>query len=166
VGEWKEFYSDGATHVVRNYNDEGGYHGMFNVYYPDGSLRRSDRYKNDKLKEGKCYTASGADTSWFSYEIRPEFPGGEQKRIEYLLKKTVYPKAARETGIQGVVYASFVVEKDGSIGEVKILRGVHPLLDAEAIRVISAMPRWKPGLIDGRPVRVKYNMPMSFKLTK
>jgi protein TonB len=129
-------------------------------------LRRCDRYKNDKLKEGKCYTGSGADTSGFSYEIRPEFPGGEQKRIEYLLKKTVYPKAARETGIQGVVYASFVVEKDGSIGEVKILRGVHPLLDAEAIRVISAMPRWKPGLIDGRPVRVKYNMPMSFKLTK
>lgn len=164
VGEWRDLYSDGKTRVVRNYNSKGKYHGMFTVYYPDESLRRSDSYKNGKLKQGKCFTASGADTAWFAYEIYPEFPGGDRKRLEYLVNTVEYPKAAREAGIQGIVYVTFVVEKDGTISDVKILRGVHPLLDEETLRVIRGMPHWKPGLLDGKPVKVQFNMPLKFTL--
>jgi len=166
VGEWKDLYSDGKARVVRNYNNEGEYHGMFTVYYPDGSVRRSDSYKNGELKEGKCYTAAGADTTWFAYEIYPEFPGGDNKRFEYLVNSVVYPKGAREAGIQGIVYVTFVVEKDGSISDVKLLRGVHPLLDEETLRVMRGMPRWIPGRLDGRPVKVQFNMPLKFTLTR
>lgn len=164
VGEWKDLYPDGKTRVVRNYNSKGNYHGMFTVYYPGGSLRRSDRYKNGKVKEGKCYTASGADTAWFAYEIYPQFPGGDRKRLEYLVNTVEYPKVARESGIQGTVYVTFVVEKDGTIGQEKILRGVHPALDEETLRVIRSMPRWSPGLLDGKPVKVQFNMPLKFTL--
>ncbi len=166
VGEWRDFYSSGKVRVVRNYNDEGSYHGMFTVYYPNGAVRRSDRYKNGRLKEGKCFTASGADTAWFAYELYPEFPGDEKKRLDYLVNTVKYPKAAREAGIQGTVYVTFVVERDGTISNEKILRGVHPLLDEETLRVIRCMPRWKPGMLDGKPVKVQFNMPLKFTLTR
>jgi TonB family protein len=166
VGEWKDYYSDGKVRVVRNYNSEGKYHGSFKVLYHDGKVRRLDIFNNGKLKEGKCFTASGADTAWFAYQTQPEFPGGENKRMEYLTSSVVYPKAAREAGIQGIVYVTFMVEKEGNISDVKILRGVHPLLDEETLRVIRSMPLWKPGMIDGKPVRVRFNMPVKFTLAK
>jgi TonB family protein len=166
VGEWKDFYSDGKVRVVRNFNNEGKYHGSFKVLYPDGTVRRSDLFNNGKLTEGKCYKASGADTAWFAYETQPEFPGGENKRMEYLVNTVVYPKAAREAGIQGIVYVTFVVERDGTISNEKILRGVHPLLDDETLRVIRGMPRWITGRLDGKPVKVQFNMPLKFTLTR
>lgn len=98
-------------------------------------------------------------------ENMPEFPnGGMGELMKYLSANIRYPEAAHKAGIQGRVTVQFVVGKDGSIGNVSILRGVNADLDAEAIRVISSMPKWKPGTQKGEPVKVKYTVPVMFRL--
>ena len=97
-------------------------------------------------------------------EEMPQYPGGETAMMEYVAKNVVYPKEAQEKGISGRVFVGFIVEKDGSIGEVKLLRGIGGGCDEEAIRVIKGMPKWKPGKQEGKPVRVSYQMPINFKL--
>lgn len=99
-------------------------------------------------------------------ENMPEFPdGGMPGLMKYLSANIRYPEAAHKAGTQGRVTVQFVVGKDGSIGNVSILRGVDPALDAEAIRVISGMPKWKPGTQKGEPVNVRYTVPVMFRLT-
>lgn len=97
-------------------------------------------------------------------EKQPSFPGGEQARMEYLSENIEYPQLARESGIQGTVYVTFVVEKDGSITDVRVLRGIGGGCDEEAIRVVKNMPKWEPGEQRGKPVRVQFNMPIRFTL--
>lgn len=95
----------------------------------------------------------------------PEFVGGMDSLFAFLGKNLVYPKEAKKNGIQGRVFVGFVVGKEGVVREVKIIRGVHPLLDAEALRVVKLMPEWKPGILDGEPVSVSFNLPLNFNLT-
>ena len=97
-------------------------------------------------------------------ESMPQFPGGNKKMFEYLSKSIKFPPAAKANGIQGKVYVNFTVGKDGKIRDIKILRGVHDLLDKEAIRVVKAMPKWKAGKQRGKPVSVSYNLPINFQL--
>ena len=106
-----------------------------------------------------------ADGEVFSVvEDEPEFPGGVEALYKYLAENIKYPVLAKEKGTQGRVYVTFVVEKDGSVTDAKVLRGVSEEVDAEALRVINAMPKWKPGMQQGVPVRVQYNIPIIFKL--
>ena len=98
-------------------------------------------------------------------ESMPEFPGGTQALFKYLSENVKYPVIAQENGIQGRVICQFVVNRDGSIVDVEVVRsGGDPSLDKEAIRVIKSMPKWKPGQQRGKPVRVKYTVPVNFKL--
>ena len=97
-------------------------------------------------------------------EQMPEFPGGAQALFGFVAKNIHYPKAAEDAGIQGRVIVTFVVMKDGSIGEVKVAKGVSPELDGEAVRCVKSMPKWKPGMQKGQAVNVKYTMPLSFRL--
>ena len=98
-------------------------------------------------------------------ETMPEFPGGQQALFKYLSENVKYPVIAQENGIQGRVICQFVVNKDGSIVDVEVVRsGGDPSLDKEAIRVIKSMPNWKPGKQRGKAVRVKYTVPVNFKL--
>lgn len=97
-------------------------------------------------------------------ESMPEFPNGMKELYIYLGNNIKYPVMAKESGIQGKVYVTFVVEKDGSITDVKVLRGIGGGCDEEAIRVVAAMPKWKPGKQRGKPVRVQYNLPVRFTL--
>ena len=92
------------------------------------------------------------------------FPGGEFKMVEYLRDNLIYPEPAREKGIEGKVYVQFVVEEDGSITNVKIMRSVNKWLDAEAFRVIKSMPKWNPGTQNGKPVRTTMMLPINFKI--
>ena len=107
---------------------------------------------------------SEEDTVYQIVEEMPQFPGGENALMEYVSKNVVYPEEAKEKEIQGRVFIGFVVEKDGSIGEVKVLRGIGGGCDEEAVRVIKGMSKWKPGLQKGKPVRVSYQIPIYFKL--
>ena len=97
-------------------------------------------------------------------EKMPEFPGGNAALMSYLAKNIKYPTIAQENGTQGRVIVQFVVNKDGSIVDAKVARSVDPYLDKEALRVINSMPKWNPGMQRNKPVRVKYTVPVMFRL--
>ncbi len=97
-------------------------------------------------------------------EEKPSFPGGQAALMSFLSSNIKYPVVAQENGVQGRVIVGFVVERDGSITDVKVMRSVDPSLDREAQRVVKAMPRWKPGKQNGSAVRVKYTVPVVFRL--
>ena len=97
-------------------------------------------------------------------EEMPGYPGGDAKMYEYLGKNIKYPQIARESSIQGRVFVNFVVEPDGSVTNVKVLRGIGGGCDEEAMRVVKSMPKWKPGKQRGKAVRVSYTLPVVFKL--
>lgn len=96
----------------------------------------------------------------------PKFPGGEQKLMEYIAKNITYPQEARDKGIEGRVFIGMVIEKDGSVSNVKVLRGIGGGCDEEAVRVIKALPKWTPGKMKGEPVPVSYQIPINFKLAE
>ncbi len=97
-------------------------------------------------------------------EQMPSFPGGDAALMQYLSSHVKYPVVAQENGVQGRVIVSFVVERDGSITDVRTARSVDPSLDKEAMRVVKSMPRWNPGKQNGQAVRVKFNVPVMFRL--
>lgn len=97
-------------------------------------------------------------------ENMPDFPGGQAALMQYLAKNIKYPTIAQENGTQGRVIVQFVVNRDGSIVDAKVVRSVDPYLDKEALRVINTMPKWKPGMQRGKPVRVKFTVPVMFRL--
>ena len=110
--------------------------------------------------------APSNDSIYQIVDEMPQYPGGEKAMMEYVAKNVKYPQEAKDKEIQGRVFVSFVVEKDGSVSTVKVLRGIGGGCDEEAVRVVSSMPKWKPGIKDGKPVRVSYMMPLNFKLTE
>jgi tonB family C-terminal domain len=97
-------------------------------------------------------------------EVMPQFPGGQIAMLKYIMENIKYPEQAMKEGIQGRVAVRFIVEKDGSISDVKPILSVHPLLNKEAVRVVKSMPKWSPGKQNGKPVRVRFNVPVMFKL--
>ena len=102
-------------------------------------------------------------SGWINVE--PMFPGGEEARMKFLADNLKYPEELRDSAIVGRVWIGFVIEADGSITEVKVLRSLHQLLDGEAVRVTKLMPKWKPGTQRGKPVRAVFRMPVQFTLT-
>ena len=105
-----------------------------------------------------------ADKVFDVVEQMPSFPGGDAALMTFLSTNVHYPVVAEENGIQGKVILTFVIERDGSISDVEVVKSVDPSLDKEAVRVIESMPRWKAGTQNGEPVRVKYTMPVTFRL--
>jgi protein TonB len=95
-------------------------------------------------------------------EDMPEFPGGQEGLQNYMQEHVVYPEIAKKDKIQGTVFINFTIAKDGNVKDAQVLRGVHPELDKEALRVINEMPKWKPGMQKGKPVNVSYNLPVRF----
>ena len=97
-------------------------------------------------------------------EMPPSFPGGQAALLAWIASHVNYPQKAMESRIEGRVIVGFVIECDGSVSQAKIIRSVDPLLDDEAIRVVMGMPKWTPGRQNGKNVRVKYNVPVNFRL--
>lgn len=111
--------------------------------------------------EGEVY----ADDEIFAVvEEMPSFPGGDAALMSYISKSIKYPSIAQENGIQGRVICTFVINRDGKVTNAEVIRSVDPSLDKEALRVINNMPTWKPGKQRGKPVRVKYTLPIVFRL--
>lgn len=104
------------------------------------------------------------DSVFVIVDVMPEFPGGDSELRKFIAKSVRYPEVAQQNGIQGKVYVTFVVEKDGSVARMKVVRGVDPSLDKEALRVVSSLPKWTPGKLKGRAVAVTYTVPISFVL--
>ena len=120
---------------------------------------------NGPISIKKLISGDSDDDVAMVIDVQPEFPGGVAALIQFLSRNMKYPSECRDSSIGGRVMVSFVVGKDGSILEPEVVRSVHPLLDAEALRVISLMPNWNPGTNQGKPVRVKYTVPINFSLS-
>ncbi|HWS00758.1 MAG TPA: TonB family protein, partial [Prolixibacteraceae bacterium] len=120
------------------------------------STQKSDQVKTPKQREDGVYVV---------VEEMPEFPGGELALRKFIGSEVKYPEDAKKNGIQGKVFVTFVVKEDGTVGNAKIARGVHPLLDNEALRVVSMLPTWKPGKQGGKAVSVSYTIPVQFALS-
>ncbi len=101
---------------------------------------------------------------FYIIEQKPEFPGGNETIHKWISEHLVFPKIAKENNIDGTVYVEFVIDIDGSVTDIKIIRGVDPSLENEAYRVVSMMPKWKPGKQNGKPVKVIFRLPIKFKL--
>ena len=108
--------------------------------------------------------AQDGRTVFSTPDVQPQFPGGAEALMDYLSHTIKYPKAAIKAGAQGRVILQFIVNEDGTVSGTKVVRSIHPALDAEAVRVVSSMPRWAPGKIGGKAVRVKYTIPVRFQM--
>jgi protein TonB len=97
-------------------------------------------------------------------EVQPEFPGGIEAMSKYLVENIAYPKDAKKANIQGKVYLKFVVDSKGNVRDAVIIKGVSESIDTEALRIVSAMPAWKPGTLGGKAVNVYYSLPLDFRL--
>jgi periplasmic protein TonB len=125
---------------------------------PDNSNKQGF---GDELLEGEV--GSGGGDAFFLLEVMPAFKGGGLEKFrEWIMRHAVYPQEAVDKKIRGTVVLSFVVEKDGSVSNVIILKGVNPLLDSEAVKAVSESPKWSPGLQRGQAVRVRYTIPVNF----
>ncbi|UTW66381.1 TonB family protein [bacterium SCSIO 12643] len=191
LGEWIGFFDDGDKEYTKHYNEEGKLHGTYVFYGSEKLVYDTGAYENgDKIGEWKYYFNSGKPSGVVVYEQgeavsatywnedgkevnpkkqvvnqEPVFPGGESEMYAFLGKNLRYPPDARDSDIQGRLYASFIIDENGEIIDIKILRGLCPSIDHEAIRVIKSMPNWLPGISENRKTRVKYNLPIVFKLS-
>jgi TonB family protein len=120
-------------------------------------------------KDGETWsddiTRLGQGVVYTLVDVMPEFIGGEAARNNFLANNIIYPKEARDKSIEGTVYISFIVDRDGSVTNVKLLKGIGGGCDEESIRVVKMLPKWIPGTLNGKPVRVLFNMPIYFKLS-
>lgn len=123
-----------------------------------------DKKVNEVSDKPPLKPADTKDDVFVVVEVAPQFPGGAEAQQAYFIQNIAYPADAKAKGIQGTVYVNFIIETDGSVSHAKVLRGVSPLLDNEALRVINNMPRWTPGSQRGEPVRVSFNLPIKFSL--
>lgn len=119
-------------------------------------------YAQDK-QNGNAVQGSDAEYAFEQLEVKPEFPNGNEGLAKYLSENIKYPKKALKNGVSGKVFVQFVIDKTGKVTNVVAVRGVEKSLDKEAVRVIKSMPKWKPGMKDGQPVKVKYTIPINFK---
>ena len=130
------------------------------MIYPYVEVTESD----DQLVVRKNDGVITKDSVYVILNLMPEYPGGNTALSTFLSTNLIYPAEAKQKSIQGRVYINFIVAKDGSIINSRVVRGIDPLLDNEALRVIKIMPKWNPGVKDGKPVDVSYVIPINFKL--
>jgi len=116
------------------------------------------------LNQAKAQDNSNKVYDFVSVEKQPAFPGGISKFYDYLAKEMKYPDAAKKNKTQGKIFASFIVEKDGTLTDVQVIRGLTTETDAEALRVLRKSPKWQPAQQKGIPVRVKYNIAVNFTM--
>ncbi len=150
-----------ATDLKVVENDEQPINEVGLINADDNANRAQETFVKVEVKEEEEVVE---EEVFLVVEDDPEFPGGLSALSQYLASNIKYPQLAKENNITGKVFVSFVVEKDGSVGQVKILRDIGGGCGAEAVRVVKAMPKWKPGKQRGKPVRTQFNLPVDFSL--
>ena len=157
------FHNTGKIKSEIEYQNNN-YHGKLKTYYDNGQLKRDENYLDGKLIDSRCYTLHGKDTTNYPYEVAASYPVGENALMRYISTNIKYPNKARKKGIEGVVYIKFIVNNLGEIEKCKIIKSVDPLLDNEAIRVVSEMGKWIPAEMDGEKNSMSFTLPIKFKL--
>ncbi|MCD7927016.1 MAG: TonB family protein [Bacteroides sp.] len=165
-GQCLTYFPDGSTRFIKIYNN-GQLNGKLQQYYPSGKLRRYEEYTNGRRIDGKLYAEDGSKLKYEPYMVMPEFPGGMEAFVLLLKNIMKYPKEAQQVKAEGRVLIQIMIDKDGTMTSPTLLQKVHPALDAEAIRVVNAIAqtyKWSPGRQDGETKRVKYVLPINFRL--
>ena len=162
-GKYQEWFLDGTKRMECNYKNDQ-LDSIFNQFYPTGQLKRTEVWKEGKWLSGKCYNIDGSETAYCSYQKFAEYKGGLPALFKYLSVNVRYPVEAQSKGIEGRVFVSFVIDKTGQIAKIKLAKGVNKYLDAEALRVVSKMPDWEPGRLEGEVVNMEFTLPVNFRL--
>lgn len=162
-GSSKSWYENGQLKEKALYK-ENKLNDSLITYWPNGNLKRQDHYNMGKLVNGQLYNFDGSTTAHYEYETAAEFPGGINKLIDYIGTNIRYPKSARRNGVEGKVYVQFVVDAEGNVQHVEVLKGVSPVIDEEAMRVVKSIPQWRPAMVDGNKVNSFYTLPINFTI--
>ena len=178
-GNWQMFYEN-VKILSTNYNEKGELHGQDTSWTKEGKLAAIRMYKNNEKVKEEVFIEKTMTPEFQVVEKMPLFPSEKCSKIEsdslkkmcadnvmlkHIYSNIKYPTFARVNGIEGTALLSFVVEKDGSIAQIKVLNGVCDEIKAECIRVINSFPTWQPGYQRGEPVRVQFNLPINFRLS-
>ena len=167
-GQTMVYYPDGAIHLARSYSD-GKLDGTLLQYYPDGKLRREEHYSENQCTGGKMFDEYGTEMEHQPYFVFPSFPGGIENLMKLVANVTKYPEDAWKQKAEGRVILRFVVDEEGKMTHPKILQSVRYDIDKEAIRAFEAIAdvyRWSPGYQDGEAKRVKFTIPLYFRIPK
>ena len=116
------------------------------------------------MKTKQVIEQSESDKVFEVVDEMPSFPGGQGAMFDFMEKNIKYPKVAEDNGIQGRVILTFIVKKDGSLSDVRVAKSVDPALDKEAVRLVKSMPKWSPGIREGKYVNVKFTLPVTFRI--
>lgn len=164
-GKFREWYENGQLWKDLNY-DQNNLNGEIMTYWDNGQLKRHELFQSGKSVKGECYNREGESVDFYSFMVMPQFQGGISALMDFLSRRVTYPVAMQKSHLEGKVFVGFMVNKEGLVTDVKVLRGVSPEFDEEAIRVAKSMPKWNPGMQDGEKVNVRYTLPIQFRLNR
>ncbi|WP_300701883.1 energy transducer TonB [Bacteroides sp.] len=165
-GQVMVYYPDGSIQLAQSYKD-GRLNGKFLQYYPDGKLRREEYYSENQCTDGKLFDKDGNEIAHQPYIIYPSFPGGIENLMKLLAGIIQYPERAMKRKTEGRVIIQFIVNEKGSMEFPEVIQSVSYDIDKEAIRAFKAIAevyRWSPGYQDGEAKRVKYTIPLYFRI--
>lgn len=160
-GKVSNWFDTGQLSYEKLY-ENGKLHDTLKGYYEDGAVRRIEAYKAGEMVEGNVFSKSGTTIPYFPAFVLPKYPGGDNAMMAYISRNVKYPKEAVEAGDSGLVLISFIVEKDGTIRTLEVIKSISNALDNEALRVVRSMPRWEPGLHENKKVPVRFTLPVRF----
>jgi protein TonB len=154
-GKSESWYKNGNKEKELFYI-KGKMNGISTLYYENSQIKRIENYKNDEFIDGKCFDENGTEIAFFSYYIKPEFPGGIKEFYKYVGENFKSPNSAK-----GQIKVAFVVQIDGTLKDFKIIEGLNSDMNVEALRVLFNSPLWIPGKVDGKAARVKFSIPLT-----
>ncbi|WP_196934955.1 energy transducer TonB [Sphingobacterium hungaricum] len=164
TGVKKQWYGDGKPYYEVNFKDDL-MEGDFLVWWESGKPKRTAKYADNELVAGECFDEKGNPVDYYEFWVQPDYPGGINEARKFVGQNFNYPSSAIRSGVNGTVEVKFVVEKDGSLSEVGISKSMTEDIDKEAIRTVKKLKKWKPGAMDGKPVRVLYALPIRLVLS-
>lgn len=159
----KEWYENGQLKKDIVYAKDT-LEGQLLTYWENGQLKRKDNYEKGELIEGNIWDSTGKELEYYDFMILPEFPGGLDNLMRFMRKEVKYPGKAKRKNIEGRVFITFIVDKEGYVNDVEVKKGVHELLDNEAVRAVKEFPQFKAGKEDGEKVNVRFILPINFNL--
>lgn len=163
-GRNKIWYENGNIHRDINYH-VGRIQGQLLTYWENGTPKRIDNYEKGKLTTGTCFNAGGKKIDYFPYSKRAVFRGGKVDLTNYISQHLIYPEESRKKKIEGLIGVRILIRKDGTIGDIEVVKKVTRELDDEAIRMVRNMPAWQPAQLDGELASCHYNLNVEFKLS-
>jgi TonB family protein len=161
-GKQEAWYENGQQKWVANY-DMGKLDGEVKSYHANQKLKRTDIYRQGKLVNGQCFNEEGVPVPHYLFEVMPEFPGGQKAMFRFLANNIQIPKDMQKAKQNGKIILSFVISREGQVEHIKVVKTTHESLAVNAVQMLQAMPRWKPGVQDGESMPVKFTVPFNIK---